>query len=201
MTTNPNPAVAADPIEACGSLGLCVKPKGHDGKHSTSVASALALAAITPAPAVPDRDALPVGAYVASALAAANYGGDSGEDVDRFLAELAKRGCEVVRSASDVLGPGLREAKRRLSAAGMHDGKCPEPRRPCTCGVDDAIDARPPTLAHRDDDQPCACDGCMDLLAEDDGVNWFRLPRADRERLRREPVPTADLWDEPWGDL
>lgn len=35
---------------------------------------------------------------------------------------------------------GLREAKRRLSVAGMHDGKCPEPKRPCTCGLDEAID-------------------------------------------------------------
>lgn len=42
-----------------------------------------------------DATVLPVGAYVASALAAANYGGDSGEDVDRFLSELAKRGYEV----------------------------------------------------------------------------------------------------------
>jgi hypothetical protein len=32
------------------------------------------------------------GAALASALMAANYGGDSGEDVDRLIAELAKRG-------------------------------------------------------------------------------------------------------------
>lgn len=42
-----------------------------------------------------DSATLPVGAYVASALAAANYPGDSGEDVDRFLAELARLGFEV----------------------------------------------------------------------------------------------------------
>lgn len=35
---------------------------------------------------------------------------------------------------------GLDEAKRRLSLAGMHDGNCPEPRRPCTCGLNAAID-------------------------------------------------------------
>ena len=39
---------------------------------------------------------LPVGAYVASALAAANYGGDSGEDVDNFLNQLESRGYAVV---------------------------------------------------------------------------------------------------------
>ena len=46
-------------------------------------------------------EALPVGAYVASALMAANYPGDSGEDVDRFLAELDKRGYRVTRAASE----------------------------------------------------------------------------------------------------
>lgn len=38
---------------------------------------------------------LPVGAYVASALLAAHIDCDSGEDVDRFLAELAKLGYVV----------------------------------------------------------------------------------------------------------
>ena len=44
---------------------------------------------------------------------------------------------EMFRSA---FADGLREAKRRLSLIGMHDGKCPEPRKPCTCGLDAAID-------------------------------------------------------------
>jgi len=35
---------------------------------------------------------------------------------------------------------GLAEAKRRLSVAGLHDGRCPEPDKPCTCGIDAAID-------------------------------------------------------------
>ena len=35
---------------------------------------------------------------------------------------------------------GIMEAKNRLSRAGMHDGKCPEPKEPCTCGLDAAID-------------------------------------------------------------
>ena len=43
-----------------------------------------------------DAERLPVGAYVASALVAANYGGDSGEDVDRFLNHLEARGYAVV---------------------------------------------------------------------------------------------------------
>ena len=40
--------------------------------------------------------------------------------------------------------------------------------------------------AHRDDDQPCGCDDCMDLLAEDAGINWSRLPIVERDRLRLE---------------
>lgn len=58
---------------------------------------------------------LPVGAYVASALADANIPCDSGEDVDRFLSQLAWRGFEVRRStpvpASNV-SEGLREDAR-----------------------------------------------------------------------------------------
>lgn len=42
------------------------------------------------------RSAVPVGAYVAAALMAANYPGDSGEDVDRFLNELEALGYAVV---------------------------------------------------------------------------------------------------------
>lgn len=48
---------------------------------------------------------LPVGAVLASALMAANYGGDSGEDVDRLIAELAKRGLAVA-----PIAPGARAA-------------------------------------------------------------------------------------------
>jgi len=44
------------------------------------------------------------------------------------------------RPETDVFAPGLAEAKRRLSLGGMHDGKCPEPDAPCTCGLDAAID-------------------------------------------------------------
>lgn len=47
----------------------------------------------------PEASVIPVGAYVASALMAANYGGDSGEDVDRFLEELRRRGYEVTPTA------------------------------------------------------------------------------------------------------
>lgn len=43
-----------------------------------------------------DHADLPVGVYVASALMAANISCDSGEDVDRFLGQLAKRGYGVV---------------------------------------------------------------------------------------------------------
>lgn len=48
-------------------------------------------------------DAVPVGAYVASSLMASKaWSGDYGEDVDRFLGELAKRGFQVVRDSLDV---------------------------------------------------------------------------------------------------
>ena len=40
-------------------------------------------------------EGLPVGAYVAAALMAANIPCDSGEDVDRLLSELAARGYHV----------------------------------------------------------------------------------------------------------
>ncbi len=49
----------------------------------------------------PGTEALPVGAVLASALMAANYGGDSGEDVDRLIAELEKRGVRLVSDADD----------------------------------------------------------------------------------------------------
>ena len=41
------------------------------------------------------RDPLPVGAYVASALMAAKIDCDSGEDVDRLIEELEKRGYTI----------------------------------------------------------------------------------------------------------
>ena len=48
---------------------------------------------------------------------------------------------------SDGQTDGLVEAMRRLSAAGMHDARCPEPRRSCTCGLDAAIQGTPEGLA------------------------------------------------------
>lgn len=45
------------------------------------------------------------GAYVASALMAANISCDSGEDVDRFLAELGRRGYEVAERAARPAPP------------------------------------------------------------------------------------------------
>lgn len=60
------------------------------------------------------RDVLPVGALVASALMAANYPGDSGEDVDRFIAELEKRGVRLVTDADD--DEILRSAEMRWRA-------------------------------------------------------------------------------------
>lgn len=42
---------------------------------------------------------------------------------------------------------GLVEAMRRLSAAGLHDARCPEPNRSCTCGIDAAIQQPPAGMA------------------------------------------------------
>lgn len=51
---------------------------------------------------------------------------------------------ELEKVASDAFDQGfeagLTEAKRRLGLGGFHDGRCPEPDRPCTCGIDLAID-------------------------------------------------------------
>lgn len=49
-----------------------------------------------------DKAAVPVGAVLASALMAAHYGGDSGEDVDRLIEELARRGYAVQPTAPDL---------------------------------------------------------------------------------------------------
>lgn len=48
---------------------------------------------------------LPPGAYLASALAAARIPTDSGEDVDRLIGELARRGWTLTRTAG--VGSGL----------------------------------------------------------------------------------------------
>lgn len=53
--------------------------------------------------------------------------------------------CEMPAMFRSAFADGLAEAKRRLSLVGMHDGKCPEPRKPCTCGLDKAIDTDDPT--------------------------------------------------------
>lgn len=43
---------------------------------------------------------MPVGALLASALMAANIPCDSGEDVDRLIAEMAKHGVRLIRQGS-----------------------------------------------------------------------------------------------------
>ena len=59
------------------------------------------------------REPLPVGAVLAAALMAANYPGDSGEDVDRLIAELEKRGYRLVSDADDdELLRAVSEARR-----------------------------------------------------------------------------------------
>ena len=48
--------------------------------------------------------------------------------------------CEMPRLFAAAFRDGLAEAKRRLSVVGMHSGNCQEPDKPCTCGLDAAID-------------------------------------------------------------
>jgi hypothetical protein len=57
----------------------------------------------------PTTEALPVGAYLASALMAANIPCDSGEDVDRLIAEMGKRGLRLAieSEARATATPGL----------------------------------------------------------------------------------------------
>ena len=75
-----------------------------------------------PTPATP-RPRLPVGVYVAAALADANYGGDSGEDVDRFLAALRDRGYEVVKRGRPTFdGPRV---KCVCCGFGVYAHECP----------------------------------------------------------------------------
>lgn len=67
---------------------------------------------------IADTDPIPVGAYVASALMAANY---SGEDVDHFLNQLEARGYAVVPlavalAAEKEVDRALAEASRAFAA-------------------------------------------------------------------------------------
>ena len=48
-------------------------------------------------PTLPMSEDIRAGAALASALMAANYGGDSGEDVDRLVVELLARGYRLAR--------------------------------------------------------------------------------------------------------
>jgi hypothetical protein len=64
-------------------------------------------AALTPAPAEPTppmSEDIRAGAALASALMAANYGGDSGEDVDRLIVELLARGYRLARLTTEDAG-------------------------------------------------------------------------------------------------
>lgn len=39
-------------------------------------------------------------------------------------------------------------------------------------------------VEHREDDQPCSCDECMEYGAEDAGADWYRMPAANRIAIR-----------------
>jgi hypothetical protein len=39
-------------------------------------------------------------------------------------------------------------------------------------------------VAHREDDQPCNCDECMAYGGDDNGVDWYRVPVANRIAIR-----------------
>ena len=57
--------------------------------------------------------------------------------------------CGMPDLFRQAFADGLREAKRRLSLAGMHDGKCPEPKKPCNCGLDAALTDPTPATEER----------------------------------------------------
>jgi hypothetical protein len=63
---------------------------------------------------------LPVGAILASALMAANYPGDSGEDVDRLIAELGKRGVRITEAAAAAPQPEI-DVERLATAMWQED--------------------------------------------------------------------------------
>jgi len=56
------------------------------------------------------------------------------------VAEVERLGDPVEVREAAHFREGVQAAKRALSAAGMHDARCPEPDDPCTCGLDDAVD-------------------------------------------------------------
>ena len=39
-------------------------------------------------------------------------------------------------------------------------------------------------VAHREDDEPCNCDECMAYGGDDNGVDWYRVPVANRIAIR-----------------
>ncbi len=39
-------------------------------------------------------------------------------------------------------------------------------------------------VSHREEDEPCACDSCMDYGAEEAGADWYRLSPERRIALR-----------------
>jgi hypothetical protein len=57
------------------------------------------------------------GMAIAAALMAAGYGGDSGEDVDRFIEMLYQRGYEITAIASPSEEPGLDDRTSPLRRA------------------------------------------------------------------------------------
>jgi hypothetical protein len=96
-----------------------------------------------PEPTPESVERLPVGAILASALMAANYPGDSGEDVDRLIDELAQRGYSLQPDRDEAAatpqadrGDALREAALALVKADVFF----EPVGRFTPGQRDAID-------------------------------------------------------------
>lgn len=53
------------------------------------------------------------------------------------------------------------------------------PDRPDFAAADRAL-----AVPHREDDQACGCDVCMDYGAEDNGADWSRFPAANRIVIR-----------------
>lgn len=109
---------------------------------------------------------LPVGAIVASALMAANISCDSGEDVDRFLTELRKRGYSVERPSLVIAASAwltyVEVQSANTSALDATERELMKAVRDALAGEPDWCGNRAPHAAHQVSDWTCpgTCVNC-----------------------------------------
>lgn len=146
-----------------------------------------------------EREPLPVGAYVAAALADANISCDSGEDVDRFLEQLNWRGYEVALKAET---PEPRPCAMYFGSDGTlcstHQGRFPAVGANVAMRCDRRVAARPSPAEPPAGDLTIESDG-DDRHVLSNGVVIFGT-REQAERCAaalRDPVPLAAEDREP----